>query len=111
MILHCVFITRAATTSDAALDDLFADLRALVATLDGARWIGAGPNRDFERLSPDVSDGFVVAFDDRAALAAYAEHPTHKALGARLLAHCDGGLDGLTVVDLTAADGDPPTSP
>ena len=36
----------------------------------------------------------------KAALAAYQDHPDHKALGARLVANAKGGLDGILVFDL-----------
>jgi antibiotic biosynthesis monooxygenase (ABM) superfamily enzyme len=79
---------------------VIAGLAALVARLPGARRFAAGPNRDVERRSAGFDAGFVIAFDDLAALAAYAGHPDHRALAARLVALCDGGVAGVMVFDL-----------
>jgi len=42
----------------------------------------------------------VNRFRDAKALAQYAEHPTHKQLGAQLCALCAGGAEGIVVFDL-----------
>ena len=44
-----------------------------------------------------------IRFADRLALATYADHPTHKALGARLCDLCEGGAGGIMVADLVCA--------
>ena len=73
---------------------LFAQRLAGVVSFEG------GPNRDFEAKSPSFGQGFVIRFSDRAALAGYADHPEHRALGARLVAACRGGADGIMVFDI-----------
>lgn len=59
-----------------------------------------GPNRDFEGKTPNYPYGFICTFVDAPALALYADDPKHQALGARLVALCVGGADGILVMDL-----------
>ncbi len=75
-------------------------LEAFSQTLTGVLSFDHGPNRDFENLSQSITHGFVIQFETREALAAYADHSKHKALGTQLVATCLGGKDGLMVVDL-----------
>ena len=44
--------------------------------------------------------GFTIDFASWDALAAYQVHPDHQALGAKLVGHAAGGLDGILVFDL-----------
>ena len=41
-----------------------------------------------------------MTFESAATRDAYLEHPAHKEAGAALVSVCDGGVDGLTVVDI-----------
>lgn len=59
-----------------------------------------GPNRDFEGKTANYPYGFIGTFKDADALATYAADPAHQALGARLVALCQGGADGILVADL-----------
>ena len=86
------------STSERA--EVFEGLSNLSMSLDGILSFEVGPNRDFEGKSPDYSDGFVIRFTDKGALARYAEHPEHLALGAKLFTICEGGADGIIVFDL-----------
>ncbi len=103
MILHCVFCTFRADASPESRRAILSDLATFSGDLDGVLAFDFGPNRDFEGKSPQVSDGFVIRFTDRAALELYADHPTHKELGQRLCDLCAGGADGIMVVDLDCA--------
>ena len=78
-------------------------LKALCKSLPGCAGFQHGPNRDFEGKSPDHPYGFIAQFRNRDALASYAEDPDHKALGARLVAMCEGGADGIVVYDIEVA--------
>lgn len=100
MILHAVFCQIREDVDPRAVFDVFEQLRMLCARLDGALSFEAGPNRDFEGKSAQFSDGFVIRFSNRQALMHYAEHDTHKQLGAQLCDLCVGGADGITVFDL-----------
>jgi hypothetical protein len=46
--------------------------------------------------------GFVADFSDWKALSAYQEDADHKRFGAGLVAHAEGGIDGILVFDLAA---------
>lgn len=100
MILHCVFCTFRSDTDKTARQTILKDLAAFSGTLDGVVGFDHGPNADYEGKSPQITDGFVIRFHDREALATYADHPTHEALGTRLCDLCEGGADGIMVVDL-----------
>ncbi|SHH98890.1 Dabb family protein [Marivita hallyeonensis] len=100
MILHCVFCTFRPDVPSEKRRQILSDLAAFSRTLNGVLGFDHGPNRDFEGKSPQVTDGFVIRFSETADLSAYAEHPTHKALGQRLCDLCVGGADGIMVVDL-----------
>ena len=86
------------STSERA--EVFERLSKLSMSLDGVLSFEAGPNRDFEGKSLSYSDGFVICFTDRGALARYAEHHEHLALGGKPRSICEGGADGIIVFDL-----------
>ena len=102
MILHSVYLRLPQGTDATELSEVMAGLNQLCRGLAGCAGFQHGPNRDYEAKSPEHPYGFVAQFRDRDALAHYAEHPEHKALGARLVAMCDGGVDGIVVYDLEA---------
>lgn len=100
MIRHAVYCRLRADVSEAEVADVMqalSDLRDVIDGMTGFEW---GPNRDFEGKSAGFDVGFVCTFEDAAAHARYLPHPDHKAAGARLLALCDGGADGIMVFDL-----------
>lgn len=82
------------------LKDVMAGLMTLQKDLDGFDEFQHGLNRDFEQKSQDYGYGFVCRFADIDALQRYANHPVHKQLGARLVAMCQGGADGIWVADI-----------
>ncbi len=100
MIAHIVMMRLAPGHDAGELAAVMDGLGQVVARLPGAIAFEHGPNRDFENLSPGWDAGFICRFADAAALAVYAADPTHKALGARLVALCAGGVAGLMVIDL-----------
>jgi hypothetical protein len=59
-----------------------------------------GPNVSPEGYGMNFADGFMMDFESRAACFAYLAHPTHQAIGARLLEALDGGAQGLLVFDI-----------
>lgn len=83
------------------------ELDALMAALDGLRATrpGMAAFRPLANVSPEepvihgFRHGFVVDFTDAAARDAYLADPAHKAIGARLVAACAGGVEGLLVFD------------
>ncbi|SFS20425.1 Dabb family protein [Yoonia litorea] len=102
MIQHIVMLDLPADHDSAELANVMAGLGALMHEIDGFLAFAHGPNRDFEGKSPDCAYAFVCTFADAAAVSAYHRDPTHQALGARLVALCQGGADGITVVDMEA---------
>lgn len=100
MLLHCVFCAIRPGADPAELRAVMDELGALRSEVDGMVEFRHGPNRDYEGKSARHPYGFVIAFRDRDAHLAYDGHPRHKAAGARLVALCEGGYDGIAVYDL-----------
>jgi hypothetical protein len=100
MILHCVFCDFKNDTTLEQQNKVLAELSRFTKTLEGVQSFKYGPNRDFEMKSQRFTQGFVIEFQNKAALAHYAEHPTHQALGAQLVELCSDGADGIIVFDL-----------
>lgn len=103
MILHTVLCRLKAAYDPTELRDVMAGLSGL--TIDGFFWFEHGPNVDAEGKTPQYPYGFVCAFADRAALDRYAADPAHRALGARLVALCIGGAEGILVSDILTEGG------
>ncbi len=104
MIQHVVVMRLTAEASAAEVQAIMAGLAALTDRIDGFLAFSHGPNRDFEAKTPDWPYGFVCTFANDHALKTYATDPEHRALGARLVALCEGGADGVLVYDLETAD-------
>ena len=100
MLLHCVFCNFRDDASEAARAHAIDALAVFARALDGVIAVDCGPNVDLERKSPEYDAGFVIRFQDQAALRSYAIHPTHQALGAQLCDLCVGGAEGVMVYDL-----------
>lgn len=104
MIRHIVLVRFRAEVDEDAIAFIFADLLAIKDKLPGVLAITAGRSESPERIERGYMHGFVVDFADWAALDAYQKHPDHRRLGAALVAHAVGGLDGILVFDLPVAD-------
>ncbi len=100
MIRHIVMMTLKDDHDAGELSAIMMGLSALMPGIEGFEGFEHGPNRDLEQKSPDFPYGFICTFNDVAALEAYAQNPDHQALGARLVAQCKGGADGIMVIDL-----------
>ena len=101
MILHTVLCALSANHDPAELRRVMDGLAGL--QVDGFTDFHHGPNIDAEGKTPGYPYGFVCTFTDRAALHRYATDPNHHALGARLVALCDGGGAGILVSDIQTA--------
>lgn len=99
MIRHCVMLGLPDGHDAAELDTVMEKLNGLVERLPGSTGFAAGPNRDFEGKTAAYPFGFTIDFDSPEALAGYAGHPEHRALGARLVALC-GAAEKIVVFDL-----------
>lgn len=100
MLKHCVFLNFKNNFSEDEKKDIMTDLAGLVGVVDGMTDMTFGPNLDFEMKTPDFDYGFIVTFRDRAAHLAYETHSTHVEMGAKLVAACTGGAQGIIVFDL-----------
>jgi hypothetical protein len=103
MIRHIVLIRFRPEVSEAKIAAIFTDLRMIAGKVPGLRAVAAGRSESPEKIERGYLHGFVVELDDWAALAAYQDHPDHKRVGAALVAHTVGGLDGILVFDLPDA--------
>lgn len=99
MIRHCVFVKFKTTISRADRDALYADLARLKSRVHGMLGLIAGQNVNPEGLGQGFGEGFIIDFDDVAARDAYLVHPEHQAIGARIVAATEGGVEGLFVFD------------
>ncbi|MDO7607941.1 MAG: Dabb family protein [Loktanella sp.] len=100
MILHCVFYHFRQEAATQQRQEIVQELARFSQSLDGVLGFEHGPNRDFEKKSQGYDSGFVIRFTSQEALATYANHPTHQALGKRLCDLVQGGADGIIVFDL-----------
>ncbi|CAG0999559.1 hypothetical protein RHIZO_02739 [Rhizobiaceae bacterium] len=100
MIRHIVLIRFRADATEEAILGLFAELHAIVGKVPGLLAIASGRSESPEKIERGYLHGFTVDFADWEALAAYQDHPDHRRVGAALVAHAQGGLDGILVFDL-----------
>ncbi len=105
MLAHCVFLKVLATHDHNDTEEVLGTLGQLSTEVEGMLSYEYGPNRDFENKTKDYTHGFVVMFRDRDAHLDYERHPKHVELGARLVAMCDGGADGIAVYDIECLGG------
>jgi len=104
MIRHIVLTKFKAETDNATIADIYAALSALTRTITGAHGFTGGRSRSPEQIERGYTHAFVIDFDTWADLKTYAEHPAHRALGARIVENAVGGMDGVLVLDLEILD-------
>lgn len=105
MIRHIVLVRFRGDQSEEAIARLLAPLGPLSARLGfTAVW---GRSESPEKIERGFLHGFTADFASWEALAAYQEDAEHKAIGAGLVAHAEGGLDGILVFDLAVAPSGP----
>lgn len=104
MIRHIVLIRFRLDVSEETVSELFEQLYTIKDKVPGVIAITAGRSESPEKIERGYMHGFVVDFVDWEALAAYQDHPDHKALGAGLVAHAVGGIDGILVLDIPVAE-------
>ncbi len=109
MIRHIVLIRFQSTVSSDFIEELFVELHQIQGKVQGLLSITSGRSESPERIERGYLHGFVADFADWAALEAYQVHPDHKRFGARLVAHAEGGLDGILVFDLPVQTQGSPT--
>jgi Stress responsive A/B Barrel Domain len=96
MIRHVVLL-KLRDTSDAS--SIFAALKSLQSQMLGIIDIRSGSDCSPEGLQRGFTHGFTVDFVDERARDAYLPHPAHQKVGAMIVAACEGGVDGILVLD------------
>jgi hypothetical protein len=98
MIRHIVLIRFRDDLTETQAADLLAPLGPLSQRLGfTAHW---GRSDSPEKIERGYRHGFTADFADWTALQAYQDDPGHKAFGGGLVAHAQGGIDGILVFDL-----------
>jgi hypothetical protein len=100
MFRHIVLIKFRDDVSDEHKQEIYADLRALVGTIDGLTGATFGPNVSPEGLSKGFRDGFIMDLRDAEARDRYLADPSHQAAAKKLVAACEAGLAGVLPFDL-----------
>lgn len=100
MIRHIVLVRFRDDVSEEHKAEVYGDLRALVGKIDGLESAQFGPNVSPEGLSKGFRDGFVMDLRDAESRDRYLADPAHRAAGAKLVALCENGLDGVLPFDL-----------
>ena len=103
MIRHIVLVRFREGVAEAEIEAIFGALGDLRQHLPGMTRFVAGPNVSPEGLARGFTHAFTVDFADAAARDAYLALPEHEAAGARLVKAAEGGVAGLTVVDVPTA--------
>jgi hypothetical protein len=98
MIRHIVLIRFRSDLSEEAIARLLAPLAPLSARLGFT--VVWGRSESPEKIERGFRHGFVADFASWEVLATYQDDAEHKAFGAGLVAHAEGGLDGILVFDL-----------
>lgn len=101
MIRHFVMLKFRSDVTPQAKAALYAELEALKAHVPGIVGFHGGPNVSVETdLIRGHHDAFFVDFADIAARDAYLIHPEHTKAGGHLVEHLEGGIEGVTVIDM-----------
>lgn len=100
MIRHIVLLDLPTGYDSAKLQSIMMGLSGLQSKIAGFVGFTQGINRDFEQMSTRYDYGFICDFADEATSQTYLSDPDHQALGAQLVRFCNGGADGIMVIDL-----------
>jgi Stress responsive A/B Barrel Domain len=100
MIRHIVLIRLRPEVSEAKITTIFGALPALSARLPGVLAFASGRSASPEQIERGYMHGFTIDFASWEALATYQADADHKVFGGQLVAHAQGGIDGLLVFDL-----------
>ncbi|MBV0912745.1 Dabb family protein [Anianabacter salinae] len=100
MIRHMVLVRFKPDIAEQEISEIFGALSDLTDTLLGARGFTGGRSQSPEQIERGFMHAFVIDFDAWADLKTYAEHPEHRALGARIVDSAVGGVEGLIVLDI-----------
>ncbi len=100
MIRHVVALRFKSGTSDAIKQGLYDDLAALDGHIDGIVDFQSRSNVSVEdHVVRGFRDLFWIDFRDTGVRDVYLQDAQHQAIGARLVAELEGGIDGVFVMD------------
>ena len=100
MIRHLVALNFRDDTTQETKDQLMTDLAALSGHIDGVIDFQARPNVSVEDpVVRGFRDLFWFDFRDESVRDVYLDDEAHKAVGARIVAATEGGIDGVFVCD------------
>ena len=100
MIRHIVLARFRRDIGSGEIAAIFSDLEKLRGHIPGMLAFHGGCNTSPENLDRGYSHAFTVDFADAAARDAYLDHQAHKAAGSKLVAACEGGVEGIVVTDI-----------
>lgn len=101
MIRHIVSLRFRAGTPAERKAALYAELKGLSGHIDGILDFRSFQNVSVETdLVRGFGDVFWFDFRDEGVRDAYLADPVHQAIGARIVAELDGGIDGVFVADV-----------
>jgi hypothetical protein len=105
MIRHCVFIRFRPEVPAETKTEIYDEIVALKWRLAGMLDVHVGNNVSPETgMDKGYAEGFIVDFDGRDSRDAYLADPEHRKTGAKIVAHAEGGIDGIFVYDLEISD-------
>lgn len=102
MIRHIVLLKYRSDVTEDVAADIFSELHQIEGKVPGLLGIHSGRSESPEKIERGYMHGFTADFDSWEALQAYQDHPDHQKLGARMVAHAEGGKDGILVLDIEA---------
>ncbi|CUH52046.1 Dabb family protein [Shimia marina] len=102
MIKHIVLTRFRADVSEATITEIYAGLARVTERLEGATGFHGGRSTSPEKIERGYMHGFSIDFDSFDDLATYSADAEHKRWGAEIVAHAEGGLDGVLVLDIEA---------
>lgn len=100
MIRHIVLIRFRSGITEEHIESLFAEIAALQPRIPGMVNVASGRSLELEKLEKGFRHGFIVDFENAAALEAYQKNEDHRRTGAKLVEATEGGLEGILVFDL-----------
>lgn len=100
MIRHIVLTRFRLDVSEETIAQIYAGLESVSERLPGASGFHGGRSVSPENIERGYMHGFTIDFQTCDDLAAYADDAEHKRWGAEIVAHAEGGLDGVLVLDI-----------
>jgi hypothetical protein len=104
MIRHVVLFKVRQDLEDGKLQKIFDGLAGLRHAIPGMVDFHGSANCSPENLNKGYTHGFTIDFMDPTSRDAYLVDPEHKTLGGQLIEACEGGAEGLLVLDINLSD-------